>query len=242
MLHCCFKKFSVSIFCRFYIPIHSKFNLKKSIPNDTGQLQLKTLQLPKYFSTAGTGYIKEYEAGCQSTKLSSLPPVTPPWSSSGGTRPPRAAVPPAPSSTTPAGGAQGTRPLAPVQPYARVYTRRARAAPPPPPAAGAPPLPKGAVPVAPVVNEHRMVTRAKLGFRQPALFTSTPLSPVPKTFRSALADPNWRAAMEEEHAALLRNHTCDLVPRPPRANVVTGKWIFKHKLQADGSLERYKAR
>ena len=47
--------------------------------------------------------------------------------------------------------------------------------------------------------------------------------------------------MEEEHAALLRNHTCDLVPRPPRANVVTGKWIFKHKLQADVSLERYKA-
>ena len=94
----------------------------------------------------------------------------------------------------------------------------------------------------PVVNEHRMVTRAKLGFRQPALFTATPLSPVPKTFRSALADPNWRAAMEEEHAALLRNQTWDLVPRPPRSNVVTGKWIFKHKLQADGSLERYKAR
>jgi hypothetical protein len=48
--------------------------------------------------------------------------------------------------------------------------------------------------------------------------------------------------MEDEHGALLANRTWDLVPRPPRANVVTGKWIFKHKFQADGSLERYKAR
>ena len=76
-----------------------------------------------------------------------------------------------------------------------------------------------------------MVTRAKTG-----------LSPVPKTYRSALADPNWRAAMVEEHDALLQNHTWDLIPRPAGANIVTGKWIFKHKFQADGSLERYKAR
>jgi len=29
---------------------------------------------------------------------------------------------------------------------------------------------------------------------------------------------------------------------PARANVVTAKWVFKHKFNADGSLERYKAR
>jgi len=48
--------------------------------------------------------------------------------------------------------------------------------------------------------------------------------------------------MEEEHAALLKNNTWDLVLRPPRGNVVSGKWIFKHKFHADGTLERYKAR
>ncbi|WVZ93596.1 hypothetical protein U9M48_039564 [Paspalum notatum var. saurae] len=114
---------------------------------------------------------------------------------------------------------------------------------------GAPPgaalrrlLPKGAIPVPPVVNRHPMMTRSKLGFRQPALFHAAPLSPVPSSYRTALADSNWRAAMEEEHAALLRNSTWELVPRPQHANVVSGKWIFKHKFHADGSLERYKAR
>jgi hypothetical protein len=46
----------------------------------------------------------------------------------------------------------------------------------------------------------------------------------------------------EEYEALLSNNTWDLIPQPPGANVVTGKWIFKHKLKVDGSLEWYKAR
>jgi len=54
-----------------------------------------------------------------------------------------------------------------------------------------------------VTNQHPMTTRAKSGFRVLTLFHAAPLSPVPKTFRSALADPSWRAAMEEEHHALL---------------------------------------
>ena len=32
------------------------------------------------------------------------------------------------------------------------------------------------------------------------------------------------------------------MPHPPGVNVVTGKWIYRHKLLADGSLDRYKAR
>lgn len=59
---------------------------------------------------------------------------------------------------------------------------------------------------------------------------------MPKTYHGGLADLSWRAAMEEEHVALLQNHTWDLVPRPPQANVVTGKWIFKHKFNADRTL------
>jgi hypothetical protein len=87
-----------------------------------------------------------------------------------------------------------------------------------------------------------MVTRGKHSFHVPALFTATSLSPVPKTYRGGLADPAWRSAMLEEYDALLQNHTWDLVPRSRQANVVTGKWIFKHKFSVDGTLERYKAR
>jgi hypothetical protein len=48
--------------------------------------------------------------------------------------------------------------------------------------------------------------------------------------------------MEEEYAALMSNDTWDLVPRSHDANVVTYKWIFKHKFKAYRTLERYKAR
>jgi len=48
--------------------------------------------------------------------------------------------------------------------------------------------------------------------------------------------------MELEFDALQRNRTWCLVDRPPGANVVSGKWVFRHKLNPDGSLERYKAR
>jgi hypothetical protein len=96
---------------------------------------------------------------------------------------------------------------------------------------------------------HPMVTRRAAGVLRPvdrlilaAATSNTPpdASPVPSSVRTALADPHWRRAMEE-YAALLANHTWDLVPRPPGTNVVTGKWLFRHKLTSAGSLDRYKA-
>ena len=88
-----------------------------------------------------------------------------------------------------------------------------------------------------------MRTRGKTGFRQPRLnLQAMAISPIPSSVRAALADPSWRAAMMEEYAALQSNDTWSLVPRPAGVNIVTGKWIFTHKLRSDGTLERYKAR
>ncbi|WVZ49975.1 hypothetical protein U9M48_001281 [Paspalum notatum var. saurae] len=94
-----------------------------------------------------------------------------------------------------------------------------------------------------------MSTRAKHGIFKPKQFTNlhahapkTPNSPIPTTYRTALKDPNWLHAMQEEFNALMKNNTWCLVPRPAGANVISGKWIFRHKLNPDGSLARYKAR
>jgi hypothetical protein len=92
-------------------------------------------------------------------------------------------------------------------------------------------------------STHPMVTRraagvTKLVDRLHLSVDAAPstLSPIPTSIHSTLTDPHCRRAMEE-YEALLSNSTWDLVPRPSGANVVTGKWIFKHKLKTDGSLD-----
>jgi hypothetical protein len=73
------------------------------------------------------------------------------------------------------------------------------------------------------------------------LTSSSPPSAIPTSVRAALADPNWRAALEE-NGALMSNGTWELVPRPRGSNVVTGKWVFTNKFHSDGTFDHYKAR
>jgi hypothetical protein len=67
-------------------------------------------------------------------------------------------------------------------------------------------------------------------------FVDDVVVPVPSTFRQAMQHPQWHQAMADEHQPLVDNITWSLVPRLPRANVITGKWIYRHKFHYDGTL------
>ena len=64
----------------------------------------------------------------------------------------------------------------------------------------------------------------------------------PKNVDEAFTDDNWINAMQEELNQFARSEVWDLVPRPNDKNVVGTKWIFKNKLDENGTIVRNKAR
>ena len=48
--------------------------------------------------------------------------------------------------------------------------------------------------------------------------------------------------MKKELECLHETKTWNLVQRPSQKNVIPGKWVYKVKTKADGSIEKYKAR
>ncbi|KAJ9546650.1 hypothetical protein OSB04_019193 [Centaurea solstitialis] len=93
---------------------------------------------------------------------------------------------------------------------------------------------------------HPMTTRSRTGSLKPKqifnLSVTSDISPIPRSTAQAMCDPHWRAAMDAEMAAILSNYTWDLVPKPSDANIVGNRWLFRHKFDSNGRLERYKAR
>ena len=57
-----------------------------------------------------------------------------------------------------------------------------------------------------------------------------------------MSDPRWKAATIEEMSALVKINTWEIVKLPPNKRVVGCRWVFTRKHNADGNVERYKAR
>jgi len=47
--------------------------------------------------------------------------------------------------------------------------------------------------------------------------------------------------MADEFQGLIANDTWRLIPRPPGANIVMGKWVFNHKYHSGVTLSHHKA-
>ena len=67
----------------------------------------------------------------------------------------------------------------------------------------------------------------------------------PKTIEEALSGLNskqWSKATKKEIDSLSKKETWELVDLPSGKNIVGSKWIFKHKRDANGNINRFKAR
>eukprot|EP00253_Pinus_taeda_P008164 PITA_08164 len=64
----------------------------------------------------------------------------------------------------------------------------------------------------------------------------------PIHFEYAIKDKKWIEAMDEEMNAIERNKTWDLVELPKGKEVIGVKWVYKTKSNAEGKIERHKAK
>ena len=127
----------------------------------------------------------------------------------------------------------------PTRSYLYFWLLGRRIRPPPP----GPPRPLHA----PIRQRPR--TRLQDNIRQPKQYTDGTiryglLSEVkePRSLDEALVSPDWKAAMDTEFQALIKNQTWHLVSPTSDQNIIDCKWVYKVKRKADGRIDRYKAR
>ena len=80
-----------------------------------------------------------------------------------------------------------------------------------------------------------------------ALMTTTASDSMePRSYQEAVNHPlygkEWEFAIKEEYDSLMKNGAWELVEAPPGRNIVTCKWVFKAKRDAEGRIVRFKAR
>lgn len=98
-------------------------------------------------------------------------------------------------------------------------------------------------------EQARPRTRSQHGIHKPKVYTDGTIrygflatTEEPTNLSDALANKDWKQAMDEEYSALVKNKTWYLVPRQAGRNIVDCKWVYKIMRKPDGSIDRYKAR
>jgi hypothetical protein len=82
----------------------------------------------------------------------------------------------------------------------------------------------------------------RLSHKHRAFTTALSLVQEHRSFSQAMQDSKWCDAMRAEIDALEATHTWSLTELPPGKKPIGCKWVYKVKLNPDGSIERYKDR
>ena len=64
----------------------------------------------------------------------------------------------------------------------------------------------------------------------------------PTGFVEVAENKRWRVAMQEELNMIDKNNTWELVDRPSHKKSIGVKWVYRTKLNSDGSINKHKAR
>ena len=95
------------------------------------------------------------------------------------------------------------------------------------------------------VEEPRRSKRAKVVKDFGSDFITYNIEDEPLTFRQAMNSSesrHWKDAVKSEIDSIVSNGTWELVDLPPGCSTIGCRWIFKRKLNPDGSIDKYKAR
>ncbi|KAK3018234.1 hypothetical protein RJ639_002768 [Escallonia herrerae] len=94
-------------------------------------------------------------------------------------------------------------------------------------------------------DEPRRSKRARMSTSFGPDFLIYLLENEPHTYSEAMSSPeapHRKEAVNSEIESIMQNHTWELVDLPPGNKPLGCKWIFKRKMKADGTIEKYKAR
>ena len=103
-------------------------------------------------------------------------------------------------------------------------------------------------PEEPIVNaeiEPRRRQRSRISKSFGPDFIAYVIKSEPQTFQEAMSTPEaqiWKEGINSEIKSILSNHTWELTNLPPSSKPIGCKWIFKRKIEPDGSIDKYKAR
>ena len=67
----------------------------------------------------------------------------------------------------------------------------------------------------------------------------------PQTLQEAQSLPDakqWEQAAQTEYDSILQNKTWEIIDLPKGRKAIGSKWVFKLKYDAEGNIDRYKAR